>query len=151
MRTVLAVLCVVLLGAAQPLSADDGTLYAKLGEEAGLQRVVGRTIDLSLADERIGKTFDNTNIPRLKKLLVEHLCQLTGGPCRYTGRDMRKSHSTLKLQNYHFNAMVENLQTAMDESDIPFSTQNELLAILAPMQRDVTAGSHAAAPEGAKP
>jgi hemoglobin len=116
-----------------------GTLYASLGKKEGIERIVGRTIDLSLVDERIGKTFDNTNIARIKKLLTDQICVLTGGPCTYTGRDMRKSHAHLKLRNFHFNALVENLQTAMDESEIPFATQNELLAILAPMQRDITA------------
>ncbi|MFM9864235.1 MAG: group I truncated hemoglobin [Micropepsaceae bacterium] len=137
MRTCFTAFFLALLTVGYALAGD--TLYTGLGEKAGIEKIVGRTIDLSLADDRIGKTFDNTNIVRIKKLLTEQICVLAGGPCTYTGRDMRKSHAHLKLQNFHFNALVENLQTAMDENNIPFATQNELLAILAPMQRDVTA------------
>jgi len=150
MRMILLAFCSTFLIAVQALSAD-ASLYTALGEKAGIEKFVGRTIDLSVADERIGKTFDNTNLGRVKKLLTEQICMLTGGPCTYTGRDMKKSHAHLKLENFHFNALVENLQTAMDESDIPFSTQNELLALLAPMQRDVTTHSGAPAAEPAKP
>jgi len=150
MRLVLVVFCSTFLMAVQALSAD-ASLYAALGEKAGIEKFVGRTIDLSVADDRIGKTFDNTNLVRVKKLLTEQICVLAGGPCTYTGRDMKKSHAHLKLENFHFNALVENLQTAMDESDIAFSTQNELLAILAPMQRDVTASGDAPAVPAAKP
>lgn len=145
MRLLLIAFASLMLLVNHVMAADDA-LYVALGEKAGIDKFVGRTIDISLADERIAKTFGNTNIPRLKKLLSEQICQLAGGPCKYTGRDMRKTHANLKIENFHFNALVENLQDAMDESDIPSSTQNELLALLAPMQRDVTAPSAAPAP-----
>lgn len=115
----------------------DETLFHDLGEKAGLTRIVGTMIDLSLADPRTAKSFDNVNTDRVKKLIVEQFCQLTGGPCEYKGRSMEKSHKHLALTNMHFNALVENLQEAMDKEKVPFATQNKLLAILAPMQRDV--------------
>ena len=151
MRTLIAAALLLITGSS---ALADDALYRDLGERAGIERFVGRAVDLSLADDRIAKTFDNTNIARLKGLLTDQICELAGGPCVYKGRSMRKAHAHLKLANLHFNALVENLQTAMDESDIPFSTQNELLAILAPMQGDVTAGTAAtpvSAPAPAKP
>ena len=138
MRAFLPATLIVLLWSG--VAAAGGTLYDRLGGKSGVETFVNRTIDLSLADVRIASTFGNTNIPRLKKLLAEQICQLSGGPCKYTGRTMQKSHAHLKIQSYHFNALVEDLQTAMDESHVPYATQNELLAVLAPMQRDVTAG-----------
>ena len=82
-------------------------------------------------------TFENTNVGRFKRLLADQLCQLTGGGCAYHGRTMRESHEALNLNTRQFNAVVEGLQHAMDQQDIPFHTQNRLLALLAPMQRDV--------------
>ena len=82
--------------------------------------------------------FGNSNIPRLEGLLVEHICSLTDGGCVYTGQDMDKAHAGLGIDNRHFNALVEDLRKAMDDNDIPFRTQNKLLALLAPMHGDIT-------------
>lgn len=143
MYRIIGLLVLVIMSLA-PTHADD-TLFQKLGGMEVIERFVGRTIDLSVADKRIAASFGNTNLVRLKKLLTDQVCELSGGPCKYKGRDMRKSHAHLKITSFHFNALVENLQTAMDEEDVPFAVQNELLAVLAPMHRDITA----APPHGA--
>ena len=121
---------------AAPAFADD-SLYRDLGEKAGLVRIVDNLLEISLADERIKHSFDNTNIPRLKGLLVDQFCVLSGGPCTYKGRNMKKAHSALHLTNMNFNALVEDLQVAMERENVAFGTQNQLLALLAPMNRDV--------------
>ena len=117
-------------------SASD-TLYDALGGEAVLIEIVDQLFVYNLADERIAHTFENSNIDRLKPILVQHLCALADGPCTYEGQDMRRVHTGLDLKTRHFNAMVENMQKAMRDADIPFSTQNRLLSILAPMHGDV--------------
>ena len=76
-------------------------------------------------------------MPRLRRLLLDQLCHLTGGGCDYTGRDMAKAHRGLHLRTAQFNALAEDMQTAMDRLGIAFSTQNRLVALLAPMHRDV--------------
>ena len=112
------------------------TLYDALGGHSNLVRIVDAMMRHNQEDERIKHTFDDANKKRLKELLVTQLCELSGGPCVYRGRDMRKAHSGLRLTTAHFNALVENLQFAMDENDVPFRTQNRLLALLAPMMPD---------------
>lgn len=125
--------------------ARAGTLYDDLGERAGLTRIVDGMVHRALLDPRIKETFDDANIERLQGLLVLQFCVLTGGPCRYPGRDMRTAHADLHLAPRHFNAMVETLQDAMDAEGVPFWTQNRLLALLAPMHRDVVAAPGAKA------
>ena len=125
-----AALCVA------PVRADD-SLYKALGERDGISRIAATTIDLSAADPRINATFADINLNRLKRLLADQFCQLSGGPCVYEGRDMVESHANHGYTNADFNILVEHLQTAMDREKVPFSQQNRLLAILAPMQRDV--------------
>lgn len=127
----------ILLALSVALPAAAATLYADLGAQPGLVRIVDGLLDRALADARIKHTFEDTNVPRLKRLLVDQLCEITGGPCRYTGRDMVASHADLGLSARHFNALVEDLQDAMDAEGIPFRTQNRLLALLAPMHRDM--------------
>jgi hemoglobin len=126
-------LCLALI--ATPAGA--ATLYDRLGGEAAVARVVARTIDAAAADPRIAHTFDNTNLARLKRLLAQQICHLTGGGCAVRNRTMAAAHAHLDLTELHFNALVELLQDAMGEEGIPFHTQNRLLALLAPMKREI--------------
>lgn len=120
------------------VSAADATLYEKLGGHDGVTEIISDMFDYILEDPRIADKFENSNIPRVQSFIVEHICSITEGGCEYTGQDMDKSHAGLGIGNKHFNALVEDLQRAMDDNDIPFRTQNKLLAILAPMHGDIT-------------
>ena len=79
----------------------------------------------------------NAPIRRIKEKLVEQFCVLVGGPCIYTGRTMKRSHEGQNIDRAAFDALVENLQKAMDKNGVPFHSQNRLLAKLAPMYRDI--------------
>lgn len=115
------------------------SLYNQLGEKAGITKVVDTFVGNVAKDGRINGMFASTNIPRLKMLLVEQVCEASGGPCKYTGRDMKSSHAGMGVNRTHFNALVEDLQAAMSTEGVPFGVQNELLAVLAPMYRDIIA------------
>jgi hemoglobin len=82
-------------------------------------------------------SYDGTDFVRLAAKLEEQFCVVSGGPCKYTGKDMKTSHEDLKVNRAQFNALVENLQDAMAKNDVPSHTQNRLLALLAPMHRDI--------------
>jgi hemoglobin len=120
---------------AAPLS-DPATFQAFHGKE-GLARIASDLVDRSIADPRIREIFATTDVPRLKRTLTEQFCYVLGGGCVYTGRDMAAVHKDMGVANKDFNALVENLQWAMDKEGVPFSIQNKLLAKLAPMQRKV--------------
>jgi len=103
----------------------------------GVSRIVDGLVDRSVADPRISEIFKNQDLPRLKRTLKEQFCYLLGGGCDYTGRDMKASHKDMGIQDADFNALVENLQKAMNKEGVPFRDQNRLLALLAPMHKDV--------------
>ncbi len=129
-----AMLCAAALAAAPGAHAE---LYDDLGGEAGMRVIVGHAIQRWLADPRVAPTFAETNMDRFRRLITDQLCQVTGGPCRYTGRDMAAAHRGLDLSRAQFNAVAEDLQDAMEESGVAYHTQNRVLAKLAPMQRAV--------------
>lgn len=126
-----------LIALSSPSLAADDSLFQGLGGRDGITRISNAAIDLSLEDPRTASTFADINVARVKRLLVDQICALSGGPCVYEGRSMKESHATTGLTNLHFNLLVEDLQIAMDREGVPFHTQNRLLALLAPMQRDV--------------
>jgi hemoglobin len=127
----------LLAGYAVAARADEDTLYVDMGGVDNLKKIAVDTADNFLADPRIKATFDNTNMDRFKILLGEQFCVVAGGPCTYTGRTMKDTHKGLHLGNADFNAVVEDLQKAMDKDGVSFATQNRFLARLAPMQQQI--------------
>lgn len=133
--TIAALVAAAMFCTAAPVRAD--TLYQELGSGPGMTCIVDRLFDLNLADPRIRDKFGNINIDRLKLRIADDLCTLTDGPCRFKGISMKGAHGYLQLHQYHFDAMVENLEQAMDRCNVGFRSQNRLLAVLAPMARDI--------------
>jgi hemoglobin len=113
------------------------TLFEQIGGEAKLKATVDEFSDILLADDRINFTFADSDMNKFKKLLFEQICELTQGPCKYTGRNMHESHAKLNLDNAQFNALAEDLYIAFDRVHVPYRVQNKVIALLAPMQRDV--------------
>jgi hemoglobin len=116
---------------------DSARLATAFGGQLGIQRIAERTVELSEHDPRIAEIFVAHDMVRLKRTLGEQFCYLLDAGCDYTGRDMKSSHAGLGVTRSDMNALVENLQAAMGEADVPFAAQNKLLARLAPMSRDV--------------
>jgi hemoglobin len=117
--------------------ATEKTMYDTLGGKEAISVVVDDFIGLLAADERINAYFANANVPAVKGHLVDLMCMATGGPCKYTGRDMKTIHAGMGITNAHFNALAECLYQALDQNGVPYHMQNQLMAMLAPMQRDV--------------
>ena len=115
----------------------EGTLYERIGGEAKLRGVVDEFVRVMEDDPRINFTFANTDLSKFSQLLYEQLCNLTQGPCQYTGRDMKTSHAKLNVTNAQFNALAEDLYIAFERLHVPYRLQNEVMVLLAPMQKDV--------------
>ncbi|MBV7427552.1 MULTISPECIES: group 1 truncated hemoglobin [unclassified Acidovorax] len=117
--------------------AAPAGLYQALGEKPGITRLMDDFVDRVVRDPRIGGHFKEAKPQALKESLTDQVCQLSGGPCKYEGADMKSAHADMDIHKGHFHALVEVLQSAMDAQGIPFAQQNRLLALLAPMHRDV--------------
>jgi hemoglobin len=120
-----------------PADASLAPVYKQFGEEAGLVALMDLFMSKLVADPRTRRFFENSDQASVKKHLVEQFCVILGGPCTYTGRDMRTAHKGFDIGRDNFNGLVELLQQSMTERGIPFRAQNKLLAKLAPMHRDI--------------
>ena len=119
------------------LARADKTLYEAMGGETVLRSAVAHFADNVVADDRINFTFAEANMDKFRQLLFEQFCNLSGGPCKYTGRDMRTSHVKLHINNAEFNALAEDLYIGLDQAGVPYRLQNKLMALLAPMQHEI--------------
>lgn len=109
-------------------------LYERLGGQAAIVAVVDDFVGRSAADPRIKLRFANTDVPRLKSMLVEFVCMATGGPCKYSGQDMETSHAGMEVVDDEFTALVEDLSATLDQFKVPAKEKGELLGALGPLQ-----------------
>ncbi|MBA3740384.1 MAG: group 1 truncated hemoglobin [Chloroflexi bacterium] len=113
------------------------TLYERLGRKDAIGAVVDDFVARCAADDRINGKFARTDIPRLKRMLIDQVCMATGGPCTYQGRDMRETHDGMAVTAGEFDALVEDLVATLDRFGVGKEEQEELLALLGPMRADI--------------
>jgi hemoglobin len=113
------------------------TLYERLGSMDAITAVVDDFVARCAADERINRKFARTDTGRLKKMLVDQICQATGGPCTYHGRDMRETHDGMSVTAGEFDALVEDLIATLNKFGVAKPEQDELLGLLGPMRADI--------------
>jgi hemoglobin len=113
------------------------SLYERLGGLEAITAVVDSFVARCAGDDRINRKFERSDIPRLKKMLVDQVCEATGGRCTYTGRDMRETHDGMGVTAGEFDALVDDLVATLDEFEVAKADQEELLSLLGPMREDI--------------
>jgi len=121
----------------KPVAAQEKSLYERLGGKAAITAVVDDFVGRVAADNRINSFFATTDIPRFKMNLVNQICEASGGPCKYTGRDMKTTHHGMGITNAQFDALVGDLVATLDKFKVPEKEKSELLSVLGPMRKDI--------------
>jgi hemoglobin len=123
----------------QRLEVKDGTGTLRGGRDA-IRLIVDDFVANLAADDRTKARFaalKPADVERLKSLLADQICETTGGPCSYYGRDMKTTHTGMKISETEWNATVEALAKALDKYKIAAKEKAELLAALEPMKKDI--------------
>ena len=122
-----------------PPSASEAALLQLFGMRPGLGRLTTDFVQRLRSDRRTKAIFADGKMKPdyLANQLADQFCQLLNGPCTYDGDSMKTAHAASVIARKDFLVAVELLQTAMDAQAIPFAAQNRLLALLAPMHRDI--------------
>jgi hemoglobin len=140
---VLLLFVAVNLGACASMGSDTPaapSLYKRLGGREGIALVVGDFTANMAADPRVNARFKDMKAPELEKFksnLADQICDATGGPCSYLGKDMKATHQGMKITDAEWNATVENLVKALDKNNVDAKSKGELLAALGPMKKDI--------------
>ena len=120
-----------------PSGIATSSLYERLGEKPAITAVVDEFVKNVAKDPRINGRFATTDIPKMKGHLVAQVCAETGGPCTYTGRDMKSLHAGMRISNADFTALVEDLVMALNKLKVPDAEQKELLGALGSMHSEI--------------
>jgi hemoglobin len=118
-------------------AVETKSLYDRLGGNDAITAVVDDFVANVAADARINSFFANTDIPHFKQMLVDQICEASGGPCKYTGKTMKEVHTGMKVKSEHFDALVEDLVKSLDKFKVGEKEKSDLLGALAPMKPDI--------------
>jgi hemoglobin len=136
----LAVALIVVGCATTPPAKTEQTLYKRLGGREGISQVVTDFVAFLVADSRVNARFKDmkpADVEKLKSNAADQVCEATGGPCSYLGRDMKTTHKGMNITEAEWNATVEDLVKALDKNKVPEKEKSELLALLGPMKKDI--------------
>ncbi len=117
--------------------AAEKSLYDRLGGKDAITTVVGMAWANIAADARINARFANSDAKAVQGKLVDQICEATGGPCKYEGKDMKTSHTGMKVTEEEFGAFVEDLVKALDDAKVGEKEKTELLGALGGMKGDI--------------
>ena len=123
-----------------PPAAPKAPLYKRLGGREGIAVVVADFVTIMVADPRVNARFTTLKPPEVEKFksnLSDQICDATGGPCSYLGKDMKAAHEGMRITEVEWNATVENLVKALDKNNVDAKSKQELLGALGPMKKDI--------------
>jgi hemoglobin len=140
----LASMCVVTLSlsTASLSAAPEEALYDRLGGQPSVEAVVSRLVDRILEDTRVNQWFAHTaatpeNTASYKARLYQFICQASGGPCKYVGRDMVSAHRGRAVTSDAFDAVVEDLVSVLETLKVPEKEKADLLRLLGPLKPSI--------------
>jgi hemoglobin len=121
----------------ESITSEKTSLYEKLGGEQRVRKIINDVLDKNFNNPAIGHYFQRVDMAQLKQLVFEFFSMGTGGPHKYTGRDMVTSHADLHISEEDFRIANEDTRLALEENDVDEAVINEVIAILDSMKGDV--------------
>ena len=121
-------------------NAEEKTLYQRLGGYDAIAAVSDEFIARLATDEqekRFFVGFSTDSKMRIRQLLVDLVCKSTGGPCFYIGRDMKTAHAGAGITKADWEHSLKIFGEVLNKFHVPEKEQNEIAALLLPLERDV--------------
>jgi hemoglobin len=118
----------------------EKTLYARLGGYDAIAAVSDDFLVQLGASKRLGRFVVGLSDDSKKKLrqhLVDFLCNATGGPCLYLGRDMKTAHMGLGIDEADWKDGVDALIATLDKFKVPEKEKSEVLAAVSGLKKDI--------------
>ncbi len=118
-------------------------LYERLGGLKGITVVVDDFINRLVANKTLNKNpaidagRKSSPPPYLKYQVSQMVCEATGGPCKYTGKGMKESHTHLNISEKEWNVMVQEFQKSLNKFKVPATEQKELFEVVGTTKADI--------------
>jgi hemoglobin len=134
------VFATLMIAGSTPIRAQQKSLYERVGGYDALAAVVDDFVGRLVADKQFEKFFAGHSIDskkRIRQHILDQFCAATGGPCVYTGRDMKTTHAGLGITEADWDAAAKHLTESLDKFKVPEKEKNELLAFVTSLKKDI--------------
>jgi len=127
--------------------ATQPSLYERLGGAYSIATVVDDFIERLLvnaalnANPAINEARKRVPKAGLKFHVTAMVCEVSGGPCKYTGRAMKESHQHLNISQAEWDAMVVDFKATLNKFKVPQREQQELITIVGSTRNDIVRSS----------
>lgn len=128
------------IGFSTSAQTQEKTLYARVGGYDALAAVVDDFVGRLVGDKQFEKFFighSNDSKKQIRQHILDQFCAATGGPCVYTGREMKTSHAGLGITNAEWDAAAKHLVASLDKFKVPEKEKGEILAFVTSLKKDI--------------
>jgi len=140
-KSAVAVFALILAAASvSTVWAQQASLYKRLGGYDAIAAVTDDFLGRLTTDPQTKRFFVGHSTDSLKQIrqhIVDFLCQATGGPCAYHGRDMKTAHTGLGITEDDWTATVKDLTATLDKFNVPAREKGEVLAAISSLKPDI--------------
>ncbi len=119
---------------------QEKSLYERLGGYNAIAAVVDDFVGRLVADKQLGRFFvgHSTNSKKKQRqLIVDMICEATGGPCIYTGRDMKTTHTGLNITESDWQVGVKLLTATLDKFKVPQKERDDVFGAVSGLKPDI--------------
>lgn len=126
-----------------PLVAQETkqkSLYERLGGYDAIAGVVDEFINRLATDKQLSRFvvgLSNDSKKKLRQHVLDQLCEAAGGPCIYTGRDMKTVHEGLGITEDDWNIAAKHLVGSLEKFKVPQKEKDEVVAIVTSLKKDI--------------
>jgi hemoglobin len=116
------------------------TLYERLGGYDAISAVANDLLPRLQADSQLARFWQHRGedgLKREKQLLIDFLCSSAGGPLYYTGRDMKTSHTGMKISESDWSAFLGHLNATLEIFRVPQTERDEVVAFVQSTKPDI--------------
>jgi hemoglobin len=128
------------LGSSMTGQAQEKSLYERVGGYDALAAVVDDFVGRLVADKQFEKFFAGHSIDskkRIRQHILDQFCAATGGPCVYTGREMKTTHAGLGITEANWDAAAKHLAASLDKFKVAEKEKGEILAFVTSLKKDI--------------
>lgn len=139
-RPLILVLAATLANVAPSHAQSPASLYQRLGGYDAIAAVTDDFLGRLAGDRDLGRFFvghSADSVKRIRQDIVNQLCAATGGPCVYTGRDMKTAHAGMGVGERDWETTVRHLNATFDRYSVPRRERDEVVAAIAGMKKDI--------------
>jgi hemoglobin len=121
-------------------AAPEKSLYQRVGGYDAIAAVVDDFVGRLVGDKQLARFFEGHSTDSLKRIrqhIVDQFCAGAGGPCIYTGRDMKTSHQGLGITEAQWDAAAKHLVATLDKFKMPAKEKDELVGFVTSLKKDI--------------